>query len=55
MKYNAPRTGLEIINGIFNYFSTALAHFAWIVNSGNFLFYKLSTEWVDLLYKIMVS
>ena len=38
MKYNAQRTEMEIINGIFNYLPTALAHFACIVHSGNFLF-----------------
>lgn len=42
VKYNAQKIGLKIINGILNYFSTALAHFAYIVNSGNifFLFIK---------------
>ena len=50
MKYNAQRTETEIINGILNYFPTTLAHFTWIVNSGNFLFngvsYRMGTSFV---------
>ena len=54
MKYNAQRTETEIINGIFNYFPTTLAHFTWIVNSGNFLIngvsYKTGTS---LVYSVV--